>query len=72
MDWSGCPIVEVNPLKVSGAPILVGTRVQADSIVENFQDGSPIEEIADNFSIPAEMIEEVLRFALREAHQGHV
>jgi len=46
--------------------------VQADSIVENFQDGSPIEEIADNFSIPAEMIEEVLRFALREAHQGHV
>jgi uncharacterized protein (DUF433 family) len=72
MDWSGCPIVEVSPLKVSGAPILVGTRVQADSIVENFQDGSPIEEIADNFSIPSEMIEEILRFALREAHHGHV
>jgi uncharacterized protein (DUF433 family) len=45
MDWSGCEIVEVIPGKVSGAPILKGTRVQADSIVENYESGSPVEEI---------------------------
>ena len=42
MDWSGCHFVEINPRKVSGAPILKGTRVQADAIVENFESGSPV------------------------------
>jgi uncharacterized protein (DUF433 family) len=52
MDWSGFPLVEVVPGKVSGVPILKHSRVQADSIVENFESGSPVEEIADNFDIP--------------------
>jgi uncharacterized protein (DUF433 family) len=52
VDWSGCPIVEVNPRKVSGVPILKGTRVQADSIVENYEGGSPVQEISENFGIP--------------------
>ncbi len=34
MDWSGCVLVERNPLKVSGAPIVRGTRVQADAIAD--------------------------------------
>jgi uncharacterized protein (DUF433 family) len=63
VDWTDCPLVEVNPLKVSGVPILKGTRVQADSIVENFEGGSPIEEIADNFDIPEATIRMVLDFA---------
>ena len=50
VDWSDCPIVEVVPGKVSGVPILKGTRAQADSVVENFESGSPVEEIAYNFS----------------------
>ncbi len=37
VDWSDCSIVEVNPRKVSGVPILKGTRVQADSIVETLR-----------------------------------
>lgn len=45
IDWSDCHIVETNPRKVSGVPILKGTRVQADSIVENYEGGSPVEEI---------------------------
>jgi len=68
-DWSNCPIVEVNPLKVSGVPILKGTRVQADSIVENYEGGSPVEEIADNFDIPEQTIRELLAFAARKNKQ---
>ncbi|MEO8726501.1 MAG: DUF433 domain-containing protein [Acidobacteriaceae bacterium] len=66
MGWTDCPLVEINPRKVSGAPILKGTRVQADSIVENYRGGSPIEEISENFGIPEPTIRELLIFA---AHQ---
>jgi len=66
IDWSECPLVEVNPEKVSGVPILKHTRVQADSIVENFEDGSTVEEIADDFDIPQEVIREVLAYAIRQ------
>jgi uncharacterized protein (DUF433 family) len=72
MDWSDCPIVEVNPRKVSGVPILKGIRVQADAIVENFEDGSPIEEIAENFAIPESTIREILAFAATKQRQLQV
>jgi uncharacterized protein (DUF433 family) len=68
MDWTGCSLVEINPRKVSGVPILKGTRVQADSIVENYESGSPVEEIAENFAIPESMVEEVLSFAASRQH----
>jgi uncharacterized protein (DUF433 family) len=63
MDWTNCELVEVNPRKVSGVPILKGTRVQADAIVENYEGGSDVEEIAENFDIPVEKIRRVLEFA---------
>src|ERR1700722_4567171 len=66
VDWSDCPIVEVVPGKVSGVPILKGTRVQADSIVENYETGSPVEEIAYNFDLKPEDIRAVLPYAARQ------
>ena len=66
IDWTECPQVEVVPGKVSGVPILKGTRVQADSIVENYEGGSPVEEISENFAISETTICEVLTFAARK------
>jgi uncharacterized protein (DUF433 family) len=63
MDWSNCELVEVNPRKVSGVPIIKGTRVQADAILENYEGGSEIEEISENFAIPVIKIQELLAFA---------
>lgn len=63
MDWSDCPLVERDPYKLGGVPILKGTRLQADSIVENYEGGSPIEEISYNFEIPEETIRLVLEYA---------
>lgn len=65
MDWSACALVEVVPGKVSGVPILKGTRVQADAIVENSRSGSPVDEIADNFDIPQDTIRAVLNCAAK-------
>jgi uncharacterized protein (DUF433 family) len=69
LDWTDCPLVEVVPGKVSGVPILRGTRVQADSVVENFENGSPVEEISENFAIPEATVREVLAFAARKRKQ---
>jgi uncharacterized protein (DUF433 family) len=40
--------------------------VQADSIVENYEGGSPAEEIAENFRISESTIRELLTFAARQ------
>ena len=63
VDWSDCDLVERNPLKLSGFPIVKRTRAQADSIVENYESGSPVDEISDNFRISEEIIRELLEFA---------
>ncbi len=36
MDWSGCDLVESVPGKVSGAPVLVGTRIPVEAITGNY------------------------------------
>jgi len=66
IDWSGCPLVEVIPGKVSGAPILRETRVPADAIVVNYIGGSPVEEISENFAIPESTISQLLSYAAKQ------
>jgi uncharacterized protein (DUF433 family) len=63
VDWTGCPLVEINPRKVSGTPILKGTRMPADAILQNYASGSPAEEIAENFEIPEGSVRALLRYA---------
>ena len=67
MDWSGCEVVEIVPGKVSGAPILKGTRVQADTVLESHKLGESIEEIAYSFDLDADDVRRLLAFA--ESHQ---
>lgn len=63
MDWSGCNEVEQVPGRVSGAPVLKHSRVFADSIVENYEDGETPESLADMFEVPLEQVRAVLDFA---------
>jgi uncharacterized protein (DUF433 family) len=71
IDWTDCPLVEVNSRKVSGVPILKGTRVQADSILENFESGSPTDEISENFGISEPLIQQLLAFAALQRRQPY-
>ncbi len=32
MDWTGCNLLEIDPEKVDGAPVVKGTRVPADVV----------------------------------------
>jgi uncharacterized protein (DUF433 family) len=36
IDWSECPLVEVIPGKVSGAPLLKNTRLPVEAITSNY------------------------------------
>lgn len=36
VDWSKCPLVEVIPGKVSGAPLLKNTRLPVEAITGNY------------------------------------
>jgi uncharacterized protein (DUF433 family) len=63
MDWSGCPIVEVVPGKVSGVPLIRGSRMPADQVIENYDAGQSPEDIAYNFDLNPEDIRAVLAYA---------
>jgi hypothetical protein len=45
IDWMACELIETVPGKVSGRPIVRGTRVMPDAIVNSFDLGGSIEEI---------------------------
>lgn len=36
VDWSECPLVEVIPGKVSGAPLIKNTRLPVEAITGNY------------------------------------
>jgi uncharacterized protein (DUF433 family) len=63
IDWSECPLVEVKPGVQSGAPVLRGTRMPVNAIVDNFDYGVSAAEIAEQFEVPRHQIEAILTYA---------
>ena len=60
MNWTDCPAIEQIPGKVSGAPVLRGTRVRAEDITANAEMG--VAWIADAYGISVETVLTVLDF----------
>jgi uncharacterized protein (DUF433 family) len=60
IDWSQCPLVEVKPGVQGGAPVLRGTRMPVSAIVDNFDCGVSVAEIAEQFEIPIDSVEAIL------------
>jgi uncharacterized protein (DUF433 family) len=63
IDWSECPLVEVKPEVQSGAPVLLGTRMPVNAIVDNFDYGVSVAEIVEQFEVPSDRIEAILTYA---------
>jgi uncharacterized protein (DUF433 family) len=64
MDWNDCNLVERVPGKMGGRPVIKGTRIEPDTIVTDFELGSPVEEIHENFpTLPVGTIRQVIAFA---------
>lgn len=71
IDWSDCPLVEVRVGVLGGAPVLQGTRLPVSAILDNFDYGLTLAEIAEQFQISQDRIEQILSYAKshRVAHQ---
>ncbi len=63
INWADCPLVEVKPGVHSGAPVLRGTRMPANAIIDNFDHGVSVAEIAEHFEIPLELVQAVVTYA---------
>ena len=62
--WLECPEVEAVPGRCGGRPTIKGTRIEPDGIVGDFELGSSIEEIHENFpTVPIDRIKKLIAFA---------
>jgi uncharacterized protein (DUF433 family) len=69
VDWMACELIEQVPGKVSGRPIVRGTRIMPDGIVNSYDMGESIEEIAEDWpSLSEDQIKRLIEFA--HAHRG--
>lgn len=53
--------IETIPGKVSGVPLVKGTRVPVQAVIDNAEAGVPPIEIADLFDVPVETVTAVIR-----------
>jgi uncharacterized protein (DUF433 family) len=66
IDWKACAAVETVPEKMSGQPVIRGTRVRPEDLLINRDQG--VEWLARGHGIPADTIREVLGFY--DAHKN--
>jgi uncharacterized protein (DUF433 family) len=63
LDWSKCDLVEVDPLRASGRPVVKGTRLSVEDIIANYEYGVSVAEISKQFGIDAQTIKSLLLYA---------
>jgi len=69
IDWTGCELVERVPGKVSGRPIVRGTRILPDGIVNSYDMGESIEDLHEGFpSLTVAQIKQLIEFG--HMHRG--
>ena len=61
----GCPLEEIKPEVQSGAPLLRGTRMPVNAIIDNFDCGLSVAEIAEQFEISPERVGAVASYVKR-------
>jgi uncharacterized protein (DUF433 family) len=65
LDWSKCPLVEMDPARVGGKPVLKGTRMPVEDIIANYDYGVSVSEISAQFHIPDDVVRDFLKYLER-------
>jgi len=64
IDWMQCELIEQVPGKVSGRPVVRGTRILPDAIVDSYDLGETIDELREGFpSLSVSQIKRLIEFA---------
>jgi uncharacterized protein (DUF433 family) len=70
IDWTQCELIEQIPGKVSGRPIVRGTRILPDGIVNSYDMGASIEDIREDWpSLSLAQIKRLIEFARAQREQ---
>lgn len=64
IDWQECAAIETVPDRLSGAPVICGTRVRPQDLLVNRAEGVPW--LVENFGVPADTVREVFAYYDRE------
>jgi len=64
VDWAQCELIEQVPGKVSGRPVVRGTRIMPDAIVGSYDLGETVAELHEGFpTLSIAQIERLIEFA---------
>jgi uncharacterized protein (DUF433 family) len=70
IDWTACELIEQVPGKVSGRPIVRGTRILPDGIVNSFDMGESLEDIQEDWpALSVTQIKRLIEFARAHREQ---
>ncbi len=70
IDWMACELIEKVPGKVSGRPIVRGTRIMPDGILNSYELGDSIDEIHEGFpALSIVQIKRLIDFGLDQLKQ---
>jgi uncharacterized protein (DUF433 family) len=70
VDWMACELIEQVPGKVSGRPVVRGTRIMPDPIVNSYDLGDSIDEIHEGFpTLSIAQIRRLIEFAHAQRQQ---
>jgi uncharacterized protein (DUF433 family) len=70
IDWMACELIEKIPGKVSGRPIVRGTRILPDAIVDSYDLGETVDELSEGFpSLSVAQIKRLIDFARAQRAQ---
>jgi uncharacterized protein (DUF433 family) len=71
IDWMACELIESVPGKVSGRPIVRGTRILPDAIVGSYDLGETIDELREGFpALTLPQIQRLIEFASSQRGQA--
>lgn len=64
VDWTLCELIEKVPGKVSGRPVVRGTRIMPDAIVNSYDLGDSINELHEGYpTLSVAQIRRLIQFA---------
>jgi uncharacterized protein (DUF433 family) len=72
INWMACELIEAVPGKVSGRPVVRGTRILPDAIVGSYELGETIDELREGFpSLSESQIKRLIEFAHAQRGQAN-
>jgi len=70
VDWTACELIECVAGKVSGRPVVRGTRILPEAILNSYELGDSIDEIHEGYpTLSIAQIERLIDFGLDQLKQ---